>query len=56
MSGDVFLKTVHGSISLIDGRMNAAAHQNILEANFMIPVENIELSNKIMTQSTLQNL
>ena len=33
-----------GNISVIDGRMNAAAYQNILVANFMISVENLELN------------
>ena len=32
-----------GNISVIDGRMNAAEYQNILEANLMISVENLAL-------------
>ena len=32
-----------GNISAIEGRINAAAYQNILEANLMISVENLEL-------------
>ena len=32
-----------GNISVIDARMNAAVYQNILEANLMISVENLEL-------------
>ena len=30
-------------ILVIDGRMNTAAYQNILEVNLKIPVENLEL-------------
>ena len=50
-----------GNISVIFGRMNAAAHLNILEAKLIISVENLDFpligfSKKIMTQSTLQNL
>ena len=33
-----------GNKSVIDGRMNAAAYQNILDANLMILVENLESS------------
>ena len=33
-----------GNVSIIDGKMNAAVYQNILEANLMISVENLELS------------
>ena len=49
-----------GNISLIEGRMNAAAYQNILEAK-LISVENLDfslngVSKKILTQITLQNL
>lgn len=32
------------NISVINGRMNVAAYQNILEANLMILAENLELS------------
>ena len=33
-----------GNISVIDGRMNGAVYQNILEADLMILVKNLELS------------
>ena len=32
-----------GNTSVIDSRMKAAAYQNILEANLMIFIENLEL-------------
>ena len=50
-----------GNISVIDGRMNAAAYQNIFEANLVISVENLDFpligfSNNILTQNTLENI
>ena len=43
-----------GNITVIDGRMNATAYQNILEANLMISVENFELSShKVMIIITM---
>ena len=40
-TGNISVHT--GNISVIDGRMNAAAYQNILEEKFMIFLENLEL-------------
>ena len=42
--GCFFLQKNTVNISVIDGRMDAAAYQNILEANLMISVENLEFS------------